>query len=160
MAGWVGVIISAFGPPDQCRACRFAAREADRAREGPSGERFRSGQPGSRVREERLVDERQTAPAAERNKEPILKVLRGILPKSGLMLEIACGTGQHVVHFAGALPGLTWQPSDPDPQMRASVAAWVAEAGLPNIRPPLDLDVCSEAWPSERADAVVCIDMI
>ncbi len=106
------------------------------------------------------MQERRTAPAAERNKGPILAVLRRVLPESGLVLEIASGTGQHIVHFAGALPGLTWQPSDPDPQMRASIAAWVAEAGLPNVRPPLDLDVRSEAWPVERADAVVCINMI
>ena len=100
------------------------------------------------------MDERQTAPAAERNKEPILAVLRCVLPESGLVLEIASGSGQHVVHFGGALPGLTWQPSDPDPQMRSSFAAWVAHAGPPNIRPPLDLDVCSEAWTGERANAV------
>ena len=106
------------------------------------------------------MDERQTAPAAERNKGPILAVLRRVLPESGLVLEIASGTGQHVVHFAGALPRLTWQPSDPDPQMRASIAAWVADVALPNLRPPLDLDVCSEAWPVERADAVMCINTI
>jgi SAM-dependent methyltransferase len=106
------------------------------------------------------MEKRQTAPAAERNKEPILAVLRRVLPESGLVLEIASGTGQHVVHFAGALPSLTWQPSDPDPQMRASIAAWVADAALPNIQPPLDLDVLADEWPIERADAVVCINMI
>ncbi len=106
------------------------------------------------------MDERQIAPAAERNKEPILTVLRRVLPESGLVLEIASGTGQHVVHFAGALPGLTWQPSDPDPQMRASIAAWLADAGLPNLQPPLDLDVLADEWSIERADAVVCINMI
>src|SRR5688500_3458846 len=89
------------------------------------------------------IEERQTAPAAERNKEPILAVLRRVLPERGLVLEIASGTGQHVVHFAGALPSLTWQPSDPDPLMRSSIAAWTAEAGLPNVRPPLHLDVLS-----------------
>ena len=106
------------------------------------------------------MDERRTAPAAERSKEPILTVLRRVLLDSGLVLEIASGTGQHVVHFAGALPGLTWQPSDPDPQMRASITAWAADAGLPNVWPPLDLDVLADAWPVERADAVVCINMI
>lgn len=98
-----------------------------------------------------------TAPSAERNKEPILRVLRRVLPPSGLVLEIASGTGQHVAHFARALPGLEWQPSDPDPGSRASVLAWTKE--LANVRAPLDLDV-RRPWPPERANAVVCINMI
>ena len=102
----------------------------------------------------------RTAPAAERNKEPILAVLARVLPVSGLALEIASGTGQHVVHFAGALAGWTWQPTEPDPEMRRSIAAWVEETGLTNILPPLALDVCETHWPVERADAVVCINMI
>ncbi|HUE45404.1 MAG TPA: DUF938 domain-containing protein [Aestuariivirgaceae bacterium] len=106
------------------------------------------------------TDARQSAPAAERNKEPILAVLRRVLPQSGLVLEIASGTGQHVVHFARTLPGLTWQPSEPDPQMRPSIAAWLAETGLPNVLPPLDLDVARPDWPIDRADAVLCINMI
>ena len=88
------------------------------------------------------------------------RALRRVLPESGLVLEIASGTGQHVVHLAGGLPHLTWQPSDPNPQMRSSIAAWVAEVDLPNIRLPLDLDVLSDEWPVARADAVVCINMI
>ena len=103
---------------------------------------------------------RRTAPAADRNKEPILAVLRRVLPESGLVVEIASGTGQHVVHFARALPGLEWQPSDPDPEARSSIAAWIAHERLPNVRPPLVLDVGSEPWPVDRADAVVCINMI
>lgn len=101
-----------------------------------------------------------TAPAAERNKEPILAVLRRVLPERGLVLEIASGTGQHVAHFAAALPHLTWQPSEADPDMRASIAAWIAEAGLPNLLSPLPLDVREKAWPLERAEAVVCINMV
>ena len=100
-----------------------------------------------------------TAPAAERNKAPILAVLERVLPDRGLVLEIASGTGQHVAHFARALPRLTWQPSDPDPEMRASIEAWIAETKLPNIRAPLDIDVRSEAWPIDHADAVLCINM-
>ena len=103
---------------------------------------------------------RRTAPAADRNKEPILAVLRRVLPESGLVVEIASGTGQHIVHFARALPGLEWQPSDPDPEARSSIAAWIAHERLPNVRPPLDLDVGSEPWPVDPADAVVCINMI
>lgn len=103
---------------------------------------------------------RRTAPAAERNKEPILEVLRSVLPHSGLVLEIASGTGQHVVHFAQALPGLEWQPSDPDPDARSSIVGWTAHCRAPNVRPPLDLDVSREVWSVDQADAVICINMV
>jgi SAM-dependent methyltransferase len=105
-------------------------------------------------------DGRSHAPAAARNRDPILDVLRTELPPSGLVLEIASGTGEHAVHFARALARLTWQPSDPSPEARRSIAAWTAAAGCANILPPLDLDVTGEAWPVERAAAVVCINMI
>ena len=101
-----------------------------------------------------------TAPAAERNKGPILAVLKGVLPASGLVLEIASGTGQHVVHFAQGMPHLTWQPSDPDPELRASIRAWIAQAGLSKVHVPLDLNVGRLPWPIEAADAVVCINMV
>jgi SAM-dependent methyltransferase len=101
---------------------------------------------------------RRNAPAAERNKEPILEVLRRVLPPSGLVLEVASGTGQHVAHFAGALPGLQWQPSDPDPAHLASIRAWTDE--LPNVREPLQLDIRHQPWPIERADALICSNMI
>ncbi|HYH19315.1 MAG TPA: DUF938 domain-containing protein [Azospirillum sp.] len=100
------------------------------------------------------------APAVERNRAAILDVLRRVLPAEGLVLEVASGTGQHATFFAAGLPGVTWQPSDPDPDLRASTAAWAAEAGLPNLRPPLALDATAEPWPVARADAVVCINMI
>ena len=102
----------------------------------------------------------RTAPAAERNKEPILAVLRQVLPKTGLVLEIASGTGQHAVHFAAALSGLTWQPSDPDADSRISIEAWIAKAGLQNVLPPVALNVHAHPWPLERASAVVCINMV
>lgn len=105
-------------------------------------------------------DERLSAPATQRNREPILAVLRAELPPSGTVLELASGTGEHAVHFAQALPGLTWQPSDPSPQARRSIAAWIASAGLANLLPPLDLDASGADWPVERADALVCINMI
>ncbi|MCB2078358.1 MAG: DUF938 domain-containing protein [Novosphingobium sp.] len=107
-----------------------------------------------------LPDLRQHAPATQRNRDPILEVLRKVLPGSGLVLEIASGTGEHAIHFARGLPHLQWQPSDPSSDARASIAAWSAQSGTSNISAPLDLDASSETWPIERADAVVCINMI
>ena len=98
------------------------------------------------------------APATERNRDAILAVLRDELLSSGLVLEVASGSGQHVVHFAAALPALDWQPSDPDPAALASIESWRQEAGLPNVRPPLRLDASAD-WPVERADAVLCVNM-
>jgi hypothetical protein len=105
-------------------------------------------------------DARQHAPAAERNRDPILAVLRQVLPASGLVLEIASGSGQHVTHFAAALPDLVWQPSDPDAGSRASIAAWTAHTGLTNIRAPLALDVEHGPWGIDSAQALICINMI
>jgi SAM-dependent methyltransferase len=104
--------------------------------------------------------DKQHAPAAERNRAPILEVLARVLPRRGLVLEIASGTGQHAVWFARHLRALTWQPSDADPSALASIAAWAADDALPNLRPPLHLDVTAPAWPVDAADAVVCINMI
>ncbi|KVD05588.1 SAM-dependent methyltransferase [Burkholderia ubonensis] len=103
---------------------------------------------------------RLSAPAAERNRGPILDVLRRVLPARGDVLEIASGTGQHVVHFAAGLPGLHWRPSDPDAQARRSIAAWIAQAGLSNVDAPLAFDVRDAAWPFAALDAIVCINMI
>jgi SAM-dependent methyltransferase len=101
-----------------------------------------------------------SSPAAERNKEPILEVLRRVLPLSGLVLEIASGSGQHAIHFSRTFPALTWQPSDPDRHARASIAAWSAGETVPNLRPPVDLDVHMLPWPVSGADALVCINML
>lgn len=103
---------------------------------------------------------KRDAPATARNREPILAVLRTILPPAGTVLEIASGTGQHAVHFARALAGLTWQPSDPDPAARASIAAWAAEARLANLRPPLAIDVVSGSFDVPDVAAVVTINMV
>ncbi len=103
------------------------------------------------------------APAAERNKGPIADVLaRVFLPLShGLVVEIATGSGQHLVHFARLMPHLEWQPTDPDPDALASVRAWVEEETLPNVRPPLQLDARDPStWPNHHADAFVCSNMI
>ncbi|MDZ7669643.1 MAG: DUF938 domain-containing protein [Gammaproteobacteria bacterium] len=99
------------------------------------------------------------APAAERNREPILNVLQGALPARGRVLEIASGTGQHVVYFAAALPALHWIPSDPDPAQRASIAARTAAAGLDNVTEPLDLDVLGD-WPDLAVDAVITANLL
>ncbi|KWE89725.1 SAM-dependent methyltransferase [Burkholderia ubonensis] len=103
---------------------------------------------------------RLSAPAAERNRGRILDVLRRVLPARGDVLEIASGTGQHVVHFAAGLPGLHWHPSDPDAQARRSIAAWIAQAGLSNVDAPLAFDVRDASWPFAALDAIVCINMI
>lgn len=102
----------------------------------------------------------RSSPASARNREPILEVLRRWLPAEGLVLEVASGAGEHAMWFAQALPGLRWQPTDRDPDALASIAAWRAEAGLPNLLAPLELDASAEAWPVEDADAVVAINMV
>ncbi len=102
----------------------------------------------------------QTAPAVARNRDPILAVLRRVLPPQGTVLEIASGTGEHAVHFAAGLPGVTWQPTDQDAAALRSIAAWRETARLPNVLAPLELDVTSPVWSVQRADAVVCINMI
>jgi SAM-dependent methyltransferase len=102
----------------------------------------------------------RTAPAVARNRDPILAVLQRVLPPRGFVLEIASGTGEHAVHFATGLPGVTWQPSDPDPESLASIAAHRAAAMLPNLLPPIELDVTAPQWPVTQADAIVAINMI
>jgi len=101
---------------------------------------------------------KRRAPAAARNVEPIGDVLAQWLPASGLVLEIASGTGEHALAFARRFPNLMWQPTDPDPQALASIAAWQAD-GPANLRPPVQLDVTG-SWPVDRADAMLCINMV
>jgi len=103
-------------------------------------------------------DARRLAPAVARNREPLLEVLRGVLPAEGLVLEVASGSGEHAAHMAAALPDLTWQPSDPDAESRASIGAWAE--GHPNICPALALDASAWPWPIDRADALLCVNMI
>jgi hypothetical protein len=103
---------------------------------------------------------RRSAPAALRNRQPIAEVLEEWLPDRGLVLEIASGTGEHAVHFADRFPQLEWQPSDVHPDALASIRAWRAEAGLPNLREPLTIDASSASWPIDAADAVLSINMV
>jgi SAM-dependent methyltransferase len=105
-------------------------------------------------------DARLYAPAAARNRQPILDVLKQHLPARGLVLEVASGTGEHVVHFARGCPDLVFQPSDPDAAHRASIDAWTAALGLVNVRPAIALDVTAEVWPVAAADALLCSNMI
>jgi SAM-dependent methyltransferase len=101
-----------------------------------------------------------SSPAAARNREPILAVLRQHLPQPGEVLEVASGGGEHAAWFAAAMPQVTWRPSDRDDASLASIAAWREQAGAANLLEPVRLDAAAEAWPVERADAVVCINMI
>ncbi|MBW1904186.1 MAG: DUF938 domain-containing protein [Deltaproteobacteria bacterium] len=100
------------------------------------------------------------APAAERNRQPILDVLRRVLPPAGLVLEVASGTGQHAIFFSERLPALQWQPTDASPEALQSIGAWVDVAARDNLLAPLDLDVRSPQWPISQADALLCINMI
>src|SRR5262245_56430376 len=108
-----------------------------------------------------VADLRQFAPSTARNREPILAVLARILPADARVLEIASGAGEHAVFLAAALPGVIWQPSDPDPGARASIAAWIAAEGLANVLAPRAIDVREPAWDAESVyDAIVAISMI
>ncbi|MDB5887104.1 MAG: hypothetical protein JWR74_3275 [Polaromonas sp.] len=100
--------------------------------------------------------------AADRNKQPILEMLRQLLPGHGRALEIASGTGQHAAWFAAGLPGWTWQPTDAHPMAVASMAENTARPGLANVLPPLLLDVLAARWlPDDaRFDAIVCANML
>ncbi len=105
-------------------------------------------------------DQRLSSPAALRNRDGILDVLRQTLPAAGLVLEVASGSGEHIVHFAQKLPDLNWLPSDPSAAARASIDSWVRAAGLSNVRNAFDLDAAKGPWPTEPVAAIVCINMI
>lgn len=92
--------------------------------------------------------------SCERNKEPILAVLREHFAAASRVLEIGSGTGQHAVHFAAQLPQLTWQTADL-PANHEGIRLWIEEAALPNVLPPLELDMLqAETWPHARFDAI------
>lgn len=103
---------------------------------------------------------RLTSPSAERNRGPIADVLLQVLPKMGLVLEIGSGTGEHVVHFARAMPSLTWQPSEQDADCLRSIQGWLALEKLLNVRPAVRLEVHEARWPIEFADAILAINML
>jgi SAM-dependent methyltransferase len=106
-------------------------------------------------------DGARTSPSTARNREPILQVLRPRLAQGARVLEVASGAGEHAVFIAGALPEILWQPSDPDPEALASIAAWRGASGLANLAAPIRLDAADQSsWPEGPFDAVVCINMI
>ncbi|MFY9657765.1 MAG: DUF938 domain-containing protein [Methylocystis sp.] len=106
-----------------------------------------------------MNDLRQRAPAVERNRDPIVEVLRRVLPERGLALEIASGSGEHAIYFAQAFSHLVFLPSDPDENARNSIAAWIGDSKPPNILAPIALDAAAASWPVENADAIICINM-
>ena len=105
-------------------------------------------------------DARRSAPAVLRNRQYIAEVLGEWLPERGLVLEVASGTGEHAVYFAGRFPNLEWQPSDAHPDALASIASWRGASGLANLRAPLELDASAPEWPMGVVDAVVNINMV
>lgn len=106
------------------------------------------------------TEAKRHAPATLRNRDAIADVLADELPAAGLVLEIASGSGEHIVYFAERFAALAWQPSDPDPAALASIAAWREEAGVANVRAPLRLDAVAMDWPVCQADAILCINMV
>jgi len=106
------------------------------------------------------TDARLSSPAVFRNRGPILDILRTVLPTQGVIFEVASGSGEHITYLAQRLPTLDWQPSDPSPAARASIAAWTAADRLTNVRPPLDLDASTLPWPVSAADAILAINMV
>jgi Protein of unknown function (DUF938) len=103
-----------------------------------------------------MSDDRQYAPATLRNRDFILDVL----PLTGVILEIASGSGEHIVHFARHFPALVFQPSDPEPAALLSVAAWVKATRVTNVRAPVGLDASHSIWPIASADGIICINMV
>ncbi len=106
------------------------------------------------------MDARQFSPSTARNRDAILGVLQRVLPPRARVLELASGTGEHAVHFARAMPELSWQPSDPDPAARASIAAWIAAEGVGNVLAPLAIDAREQGWGAGVFDAIVAINVI
>ena len=115
---------------------------------------------GERFYESPADGQRRSAPAALRNREPISQVLKDWLPASGTVLEIASGTGEHIVYFAERFSGLDWQPSDIHPDALNSIEAWREASSRKNVRPPLFLDAASARWPIERAAGILSINMV
>jgi Protein of unknown function (DUF938) len=107
-----------------------------------------------------MSDDSRYAPATLRNRDSIVDVLRDVLPTTGVILEVASGSGEHVVHFARNFPSLIFQPSDLDQDALLSIAAWVKATGVTNVHTPIALDASEPVWPIGSADGIICINMI
>jgi hypothetical protein len=107
-----------------------------------------------------MSDDRQYTPATLRNRDFILDVLRNVLPRTGVILEIASGSGEHIIHFARNFRALIFQPSDPEPAALLSVATWVKATGVTNVRAAIALDASQAVWPIASADGIICINMV
>jgi hypothetical protein len=107
-----------------------------------------------------MSEDRQYAPATLRNRDSIVDALRDVLPTTGVILEVASGSGEHVVHFARNFPSLIFQLSDPDQDALLSIAAWVKATGVTNVHAPIALDAMHSVWPIASADGIICINMI
>ncbi len=105
-------------------------------------------------------DRRMFSPSTERNRCHILPILQRALPDTASVLEVGSGTGEHAVYFCAHMPGLHWQPTEGDPAAIDSITAWISHSGLSNIEAPLELELNSEAWPVQHADAVVAINVL
>jgi SAM-dependent methyltransferase len=107
-----------------------------------------------------LADRRLVSPSAERNKGPIAEILRLVLPGQCEVLEVSSGTGQHILHFAQAMPRIGWQPTEQDADALKSIESWLRQTPMQNVKAPLRLDVCDPIWPVRGVEAVVCINML
>ena len=107
-----------------------------------------------------LADRRIVSPSAERNKGPIAEILMLVLPGQCEVLEVSSGTGQHILHFAQAMPRIRWQPTEQDADALKSIESWLRQTPMQNVKAPLRLDVCDPIWPVRRVEAVVCINML
>lgn len=97
------------------------------------------------------IPDKPFSPAADRNRDAILRVLQRVFADRKKILEIGSGTGQHAVHFGAAMPWLIWQTSDL-PQNHPGIRQWLEEARVPNVLPPRALDVAQASWPVHRAE--------
>ncbi|HVH46977.1 MAG TPA: DUF938 domain-containing protein [Labilithrix sp.] len=107
-----------------------------------------------------MNDARRFAPATQRNREPILEVMKNYVQPGAHVVEVASGSGEHAIFLASRLDVRTWQPSDPEAEARESIDAWRAYANEPRVLPAIDLDVTKHPWPIDEADVVACINMI
>lgn len=103
-----------------------------------------------------------SAPSALRNREVIAQALQRLAPQDGRALEIASGTGEHVIHLAAAMPDIEWHPTDLDAQRLASIKAWVEAEGLPNILPPQHLDAAQSGWGQRHGpfDVILIVNLL